>query len=117
MNRGALNGYGAPLIEADRGTFVAVVKRSGYRTVIVVKWHLGLALPESVESGFDLSVPLTHHPGTVGIHTSFIIPGSLEFPPYVYFGNGIATSRKTVEQQVVGFPGYTRRGPRVDDSI
>lgn len=115
LKRGVLNGYGAPLIEADRGTIASVLKRSGYRTAIVGKWHLGLGLRANVESGLDLSVPLTHHPGTVGFDQSFIIPASLDFPPYVYFRNGIATSRKTVEQQAVGFPGYTRRGPRADD--
>lgn len=115
LKRGVLNGYGSPLIESDRETLGSLMRRAGYRTAVVGKWHLGLGLPGSQKDGFDFSKSLTHHPGMLGFDQSFVIPASLDFPPYVYFRDGLATSSKTVEQGSVGFPAYTRKGPRAAD--
>ena len=41
LKRGVLNGYGRPLIEANRPTFASFLKSHGYHTGIVGKWHLG----------------------------------------------------------------------------
>jgi arylsulfatase A len=114
LKRGVQNGYGKPLIEGDRETLGTMMRRAGYRTTVVGKWHLGLGLPGD-ESGLDLSKPLTHHPGSVGFEHSFIIPASLDFPPYVYFQNGLATTPETLPQSAVSFPAYTRKGPRAVD--
>ena len=42
LKSGVLNGYGTPLIEADRPTIASFLRSHGYRTSIVGKWHLGL---------------------------------------------------------------------------
>ena len=115
LKRGVLNGYGAPLIDTDRETLASLMRRAGYRTAVVGKWHLGLGLPGSQNEGCNFSKPLTHHPGMLGFDQSFVIPASLDFPPYVYFKNGLATSSTTIKQESVGFPAYTRNGPRADD--
>jgi arylsulfatase A len=114
LKRGVQNGYGKPLIEEDRGTLGTLMRSAGYSTSIVGKWHLGLGLPGD-QNGLDLSKPLTHHPGSVGFDHSFIIPASLDFPPYVYFRDGRATTTETFDQASVGFPAYTRNGPRAID--
>ena len=115
LKRGVLNGYGAPLIEESRPTLGTIMGSAGYQTAVVGKWHLGLGLPGNPTIGFDFGQPLSHFPGTVGFDQSFVIPASLDFPPYVYFKNGLATTAKTVDQTSVKFPAYTRQGPRAED--
>ena len=114
LKRGVQNGYGPPLIEEDRATLATVLRHSGYKTAVVGKWHLGLGLPGG-ENALDLGKPLTHHPGSVGFDHSFIIPASLDFPPYVYFQDGLATTAEITDQPGVGFPAFTRKGPRAAD--
>lgn len=114
LKRGVLNGYGSPLIEADRPTLGSVFRQAGYHTAAVGKWHLGLGL-HGGEKNLDLSKQLSHYPGTVGFESSFVIPASLDFPPYVYFRDGIATTRETVPQEKKSFPPFMRSGPRATD--
>ena len=114
LKRGVQNGYGPPLIEEDRVTLGTVMRSAGYQTAIVGKWHLGLGL-HGDEQELNLGKPLSHHPGSLGFDHSFIIPASLDFPPYVYFENGNATTTKTVDQSAVKFPAFTRKGPRAVD--
>ncbi|MEL6898461.1 MAG: arylsulfatase, partial [Planctomycetota bacterium] len=126
LKRGVLNGYGAPLIDDGQQTIAQLVRTAGYQTHVIGKWHLGLGLVtrEGKNAGgkksvtpenLDLTRPLAHHPGTVGFEQSLVIPASLDFPPYVYFKNGVATSSETVPQPAKPFPGFLRRGPRATD--
>ena len=114
LKRGVQNGYGPPLIEEDRATLGTLLGDAGYKTAVVGKWHLGLGLIGD-EKELNLRKPLSYHPGNVGFDHSFIIPASLDFPPYVYFENGNATTAETVHQSPVKFPAYTRKGPRAVD--
>lgn len=116
LKRGVLNGYGTPLIDDGQPTLGEVFGKAGYRTAVVGKWHLGLGLKLSGKGKrVDLSVPLTHHPGTVGFDESYVIPASLDFPPYAYFENGLATSSESVSQPKSPFPKFLREGPRASD--
>ncbi len=115
LKRGVLNGYGRPLIEEGRATVASFLKENGYHTGCVGKWHLGLGFVEKAGAAkpndYDYTVPLTDGAHTRGFDYSFIIPASLDFPPYVYIENGSVTGQPDRVQEAQGFPAFLRRGP------
>jgi len=118
LKSGVLNGYGEPLIEANRPTVASFLKKRGYTCGIVGKWHLGLNLTRTGEGNeIDLTRPVDDGPNRRGFDFSYIIPASLDFPPYVYIQNGRITAMSTVEQAAQPFPAYLRKGPRGDDLV
>ena len=116
LKRGVLNGYSDPLIETDRPTMASFLKSQGYATGIVGKWHLGLGWVRGESAtDIDFSKPVTHGPNTLGFDHSYIIPASLDFPPYVYLRDHRVTNPKTVLQAKNGFPAFLREGERAQD--
>ncbi len=113
LKEGVLWGYSKPLIEPDRETVAAYMKRKGYNTACIGKWHLGLdwqKLDESksipdiqwtdvVEPGFqdnvDYSAYVGGGPADHGFDYSLIIPASLDMSPYLYVRNGMAVEPPT----------------------
>ncbi|MBI1353121.1 MAG: sulfatase-like hydrolase/transferase [Acidobacteria bacterium] len=115
LKSGVLDGYGFPLIEDGRETVASFLKKQGYSTGIVGKWHLGLGFVRGAdEHDIDFTQGLTDGPHTRGFDFSFIIPASLDFPPYVFIRNGQIT-RSTTLQSATQFPGFLRNGPRGRD--
>jgi arylsulfatase A-like enzyme len=116
LKSGVLWGYSEPLIEADRPTVASLLKGAGYATGVVGKWHLGLDWtfgPGGQAKGdVDWSVPLRHGPNALGFEYAYVIPASLDMPPYVYVENGRVTETPTARQQAVPFPAFIRAGPR-----
>jgi arylsulfatase A len=87
LKSGVLNGYSPALIEPKRLTLASLVKSQGYNTACVGKWHLGLGTNEPA----DYSQPLEPGPNSVGFDQSFVLPASLDMPPYVFVENERAT--------------------------
>jgi arylsulfatase A len=110
---GVLRGYSRTLIEADRTTVASFLKSSGYQTGVVGKWHLGLdwelqkgneALLATTDYGIktemdtaliDFTRKPTQGPNTVGFDYSYILPASLDMPPYCYLENQKLTELPT----------------------
>jgi arylsulfatase A len=103
LKKGVLWGYSRSLIEPGRETVASLLKKQGYATAAVGKWHLGLQqtdetvkapipaaseiLPEDHPHAVDYSKPLSPGPNSVGFDYFFGIPASLDMNPYVYVEN------------------------------
>jgi arylsulfatase A-like enzyme len=91
LKSGVLQGYDAALIEPERGTVASLLKKSGYHTAAVGKWHLGFGNTKPV----DYSQPLSPSPNDNGFDYFYGIPASLDFEPYLYVENNRATQQPT----------------------
>jgi arylsulfatase A-like enzyme len=58
LKRGVLYGYEPPLIERDRLTVAGLLKKAGYNTACIGKWHLGLGFTTKAGQHIDLDRPL-----------------------------------------------------------
>jgi len=111
LKKGVLDGYGEPLIEEGRPTLASFLQDAGYHTGAVGKWHLGLGFARGEDrQDIDYTQGVSDGPHTRGFGFSFIIPASLDFPPYVYIRNGQIT-RNVALQSAAAFPGFLRHGP------
>jgi arylsulfatase A len=111
LKSGVLDGYSPALIEPGRMTLASLLRAYGYRTACVGKWHLGLGSGQPA----DYARPLVPGPNSVGFDESFILPASLDMPPYVFVENGLATpapSQRIAASQMRrhGGNGYWREG-------
>lgn len=68
-----------PVIEADTQTVAGVLRKAGYRTSMVGKWHLGFESANRLD--YD---DMRGGPCDRGFHSFFGIPASLDIPPYYY---------------------------------
>jgi arylsulfatase A-like enzyme len=92
----------------------ALLKKHGYHTACVGKWHLGMDLPLK-EGGIakdypdawkvDYTRPIANGPLSVGFDAYFGISASLDMPPYVYIENDRFLGVPTVEKT------WIRKGP------
>ena len=76
-----LAGDSALILPVDGSTLPAVLKRAGYATACVGKWHLGLGPPKGPIDWNGLIVP---GPLEVGFDHSFIIPATGDRVPCVF---------------------------------
>jgi arylsulfatase A-like enzyme len=123
-----LTGNSKALIPKNRTTVASLLKKEGYETAFIGKWHLGwdwaLKNPD-IESGegwnpedfenIDFSKEVKNSPNTLGFQYSYGHCGSLDMAPYVYVENGMPTMvPDTVTESKTKY-GWWRKGPTAGD--
>ncbi len=83
LKQGVLNGESPYMLEPGRMTVAALLKKQGYRTAAIGKWHLGLGK----DAKTDYAKTLRPGPLEAGFDSFFGIPASLDMPPYVFVEN------------------------------
>ena len=112
LKQWVLNSHSPALIEEGRTTLASFLRKRGYRTYGVGKWHLGLG-----DSGqTDYTLPLRPGPLQAGFDHWFGIPASLDMEPYVFFRDDQveALPTETIERGQNardGGGGFWRGGP------
>ena len=111
MKSGVLWSYGPLMIPDEKATVSKLFKQKNYSTAVIGKWHLGLdwqlkkpfsqtdvvindlgLITDYSEKIVDFSKNPTRGPRNVGFDYHYIIPASLDIPPYVYLEEGIFTT-------------------------
>ncbi len=80
---GVLPGDARLIIEPGRYTLPSMLKRAGYQTGVVGKWHLGLGA-----GNLDWNGEIKPGPKEIGFDYSFLIPATGDRVPCVYTENG-----------------------------
>lgn len=133
LKKGVTWGYTPSLIEPGRETVASFMKKNGYQTACIGKWHLGLdwqkknetkeildiqwndEVPRDFDDNVDYSKRVNGGPADHGFDHSLIIPASLDMSPYVYVRNGYVVEQPTAytegkDQDVEGRGVFWRPG-------
>lgn len=129
LQRGVLGGLSPRLIEPHRLTVAEMLRKAGYHTACVGKWHLGMDWVkwpgkevaelsiESREQVFhvDYSQPIANGPNSVGFDEYFGISASLDMVPYTFIHNDrvvvLPTEDRAYPLMLGRDNGMTRQGP------
>jgi arylsulfatase A-like enzyme len=79
---GVLPGDAALIIEPGRATLASVLRRAGYATGVVGKWHLGLGAGD-----LDWNRDITPGPLDIGFDYAFLMPATGDRVPCVFVEN------------------------------
>lgn len=100
-------GMDQPLtIDTDRGTLASLLKKAGYATAVVGKWHLGLG-----EEKPDWNGELKPGPLEIGFDYFYGVPIVNCIPPYVYVENHRVVGHDPDEPFVYGEESVTEKWP------
>ena len=127
LKKGVLGGYSKPLLGAQQATIATMLKKKGYRTGAVGKWHLGMDMSTNSDDanttrwdgdpGIDFAGVIDDSPIHHGFDYYFGVSASLDMATYVYIRNDRFTKLPSLQQPKKGFPHFIRSGPRADDFI
>ena len=95
LKGGVLNGHSPHLIDPQRETVASLLKKQGYATACVGKWHLGMdwsstdgkEVNRTAARNIDFSKPLANGPLDVGFDYYFGISASLNMDPHAFIHN------------------------------
>lgn len=122
LKRGVFRPWDRPLIDKDRVTVASFLKKHGYHTACIGKWHLGWDWPSKdgkpVKAGWgepgwnaDFTLPIANGPTTRGFDYYFgtDVPN---FPPYCFIENDRTVGIPTVKKpdSMFGSPGLMLDG-------
>jgi len=119
LKEGVLSGYSKALIPANRPTMASMLKKQGYTTAGIGKWHLGWDW-NNIEAGqdsVDFSKPVKNGPISLGFDYFYGFCGSLDMPPYVYIENDMPTSIPNKYTVSKGKYSHWRKGLTADDFV
>jgi arylsulfatase A-like enzyme len=132
LQSGVLGGLSPALIAPNRLTVPALLKKQGYHSACIGKWHLGLDWvkhegkqvtelgiePLAQNWNVDYRQPFAGGPTTRGFDYFFGIAGSLDMVPYTFLENDRVTVVPTVEKSFPMMLGRakttTRKGPAAE---
>jgi arylsulfatase A-like enzyme len=128
MKNGVLTGKSKALIPNSRTTVASLLKKGGYATSFIGKWHLGWDWAQKDSSNFggegwnatdfdnlDFTKPVTNSPKELGFDYSYGHSGSLDMAPYVYIENGNITAAVDTITEDSGKYTWWRKGPTAAD--
>ena len=130
LKSGVLTGTSKALIPNSRSTVASILKKQGYNTAFIGKWHLGwnwaLKNKDSTLgsgwnagdfSNIDFTKPIKNGPNSLGFTYAYGHSGSLDMAPYVYVENGRATEVPDSITENTGKYSWWRKGPTSKDFI
>lgn len=118
LKSGVLGGFSPHLIPPDRLTVASMLKKQGYATAAIGKWHLGMgwknlpandAITNDDGGKLDYTQPIPNSPTAVGFDYFYGISASLDMPPYIWIHNDKTVGVPTVKKK------WIREGPAEKD--
>jgi arylsulfatase A len=85
LKTGVMGAEGECLISDGQTTIASLLRRAGYRTAMVGKWHLGMDFPGDDHRSRDWSRPIRDMPLDKGFDYFFGIPASLNYGVLAWF--------------------------------
>ncbi|SDC98134.1 sulfatase family protein [Niabella drilacis] len=115
LQNGVLWSYDAPLIAPNRSTIASLLKRRGYQTACIGKWHLGLGWQKDANGRIDFTREISGGPASLGFDYFYGITASLDIPPYFYIENNKITATAIDSIKGSNGMGFWRAGPIGND--
>ena len=92
LKTGVEHGHDMHMIDPERETVASLLKKQGYATACVGKWHLGMdwtstdgkEIAQTKPTNVDFSAPMKNGPLDVGFDYYFGIAASLNMDPHAY---------------------------------
>ena len=115
LKKGVLWSYDKPLIHSNRLTLASLLKKHGYNTACIGKWHLGLDWAKDTSGSINFNAEIQNTPTSLGFDEFYGITASLDIPPYFYISDNRITAQKIDSIDGTTGKGFWRKGPIGND--